>query len=302
MSAQLQHLFEVFAPAKINLYLHVTGRQGDGYHTLDLLISFADIGDKISLEPAESLSLEITGAFTRVFKGKDISAAPDSTNLVIKAAWALARLAGKSPVFKITLEKNLPLGGGIGGGSSDCAAAIWAMLEHWNLPHDLDGLDALMLSLGADVPVCFACQTTRVRGIGDILDPAPVLPEIPIVLAHPGKACNTQDVFRRFAGGFAELLYLPRNISDAETLCAFLSRTENALTRAAIQCVPEIQNVLNAFDVQRDCLLARMSGSGSTCFGLFDDENAAKNAAAALAYENPDWWVKSGWLGMPARY
>ncbi|MCB1720741.1 MAG: 4-(cytidine 5'-diphospho)-2-C-methyl-D-erythritol kinase [Alphaproteobacteria bacterium] len=301
MSAQSQRLLEVFAPAKINLYLHVTGRRGDGYHTLDSLISFADIGDKISLEPAGSLSLEITGTFTRGFKGKDISAAPDSTNLVIKAAWALARLAGKSPTFKITLEKNLPLGGGIGGGSSDCAAAIWAMLEHWNLPDDLDGLDALMLSLGADVPVCFACQTTHVRGIGEILDPAPVLPEIPIVLVHPGKACNTQDVFGCFDGRYGKAVALPRNISDAKTLCDFLSRTENELTRAAIKSVPEIQNILNAFDVQKDCLLARMSGSGSTCFGLFDDEDAAKKAAGVLASENPDWWVKSGWLGRPER-
>ena len=302
MKDERPNSLKVFAPAKINLYLHVTGQRKNGYHTLDSLIAFADIGDCITLTPAPDLSLKINGPFARAFKGRDVSAAPDSTNLVVKAARALARLAGKTPGFEITLEKNLPLGAGIGGGSSDGAAVIWAMLEQWKLPHDLEGLETLMVSLGADIPVCFACEAKQVGGIGDVLRPAPVMPEIPIVLVHPGKACITQEVFGRFEGQFGEPVALPQNIDNAEALVEILGRTKNMLQKAAMSSVPDIHNILHSLEGHNDCMLARMSGSGSACFGLFANHSAAQNAAAALRKQNPDWWVKHGWLNSPARY
>lgn len=302
MTSETSRSLTVFALAKINLYLHVTDKLANGYHTLDSLISFADIGDEIIIEPAQDFQFEITGPFSAALKGNDIAAGPDSSNLAVKAVWGLSRLIEKAPSLHMRLVKNLPLGAGIGGGSADAAAVLWGLLEYWSLPKNLSGLDDLMLKLGADVPVCFACEPCRVQGIGDILKSPPALPEAPVVLVYPGKPCHTAKIFNHMKASFSLPADLPEIITSFEMLCDVLSRTTNDLTQAAMDSVPDIKNVLQALDAQPGCALSRMSGSGSSCFGFFEDEQKAEAAALKLAEENPDWWVKSSWLGRCGRY
>lgn len=298
MSFQTEKPLTVFAPAKINLYLHVTGRRPDGYHELDSLVNFADIGDQVEITSSSTLAFDIIGPFAGAFRQKERSADADSTNLVIKAARGLSRIAQKTPSLKITLTKNIPLGAGLGGGSADAAATLWGLLEYWNLPRDLDGLDELMLSLGADVPVCFASEARLMRGIGDMLAPAPSLPEQPLVLVHPGKPCNTARVFSEFSASLKDDVLWGNDVELTE----LMTRTENMLTPAAVAHVPEIQNILQNLTAQNGCTNARMSGSGSACFGIFDSEAAAETAAHDISSSNPDWWVQSGWLGRVSRY
>lgn len=302
MSETETRLLTIFAPAKINLYLHVTGRLDNGYHMLDSLIAFADIGDEVEIAPAQEFSFSIQGPYSKAFGPKDRDASPDSSNLVVQAVWALSQAAQKIPNIHITLTKNLPLASGMGGGSSNAAAAIWGLLEWWKIPRQTPYLQGLMARLGADVPVCLPCSAARVRGIGDILDPAPAMPEIPVVLVHPKKLCMTADVFSRFSGNFREPIPLPRSFEKHDDLFTFLSRQDNDLMSAAVSAVPEIGNALNVLKSQNGCALARMSGSGATCFGLFINDVDAKNAAHTISKENPDWWVRSGWLNRPERY
>jgi len=292
----------IFAPAKINLYLHVTGHRDNGYHTLDSLISFVDIGDELRISPAETLTFEAHGPFAGHFQAHDLDTGPNASNLVVQAVHALCRLTGQTPNIKVTLTKNLPLGAGLGGGSSDAAALLWQLLEYCDIPNDLEGLHEAMLSLGADVPVCFKAQTTRIQGIGEILEPAPTLPEIPVVLIYPAQPCNTARIFADFEGGFRDPITLPEQLGTLNALNTFLKQTHNDLAPYAEKTAPEINNALNALNTREGCSLARMSGSGSACFGLFENDEDAQRAAQDIAQGNPDWWVQSGWLGRPERY
>jgi 4-diphosphocytidyl-2-C-methyl-D-erythritol kinase len=302
MSTTETKLLTVFAPAKINLYLHVTGRLDNGYHLIDSLVAFADIGDSIDIEPASEFQFHIGGPYANAFGPKDRDHSPDSSNLVAQAVWMLARTAQKIPNVRITLTKNMPLASGIGGGSSDAAAAVWGLLEWWKIPKQTHYVQGLLTRLGADVPVCLNCRPARVRGIGDILDPAPMLAEIPVVLVNPGKPCMTGQVFSRYSGKFREPVSFSSGLDKAEMLVSFLRQQDNDLLKPALDMVPEIGNVLTALDAQDGCLFTRMSGSGATCFGLFEDEIYAVKAAQELTRENPDWWIKKGWLNRPERY
>ena len=292
----------IFAPAKINLYLHVTERLPNGYHALDSLMTFADIGDQIRIEEADEFAFEIDGPFAGAFEGADAKSGPDGSNLVVKAARALAAAASKSLNYKIILTKNLPLGAGIGGGSADAAAVLWGLLSKWDIPKNVPYLDELMVGLGADVPVCFWSRDKRVRGIGEIFDPVDALPEIPIVLVHPGKPCSTPSVFSNFKGTLKTVQAIPDHFENAEDLISFLRNQENDLSEAAQKIVPEIKNILSSLAGQDGCNLDRMSGAGSTCFGLFENENAAQNAAHNIKQDNPDWWVETGTTGLSERY
>lgn len=302
MSATETRVLTIFAPAKINLYLHVTGRLDNGYHLLDSLVAFADIGDEIEIEPSTEFKFSIEGPYANAFGPKERDHSPDSSNLAVQAAWSLARAAQKIPNIRVKLTKNLPLAAGLGGGSSDAAAVIWGLLEWWKIPRQTHYLQGLMARLGADIPVCLTCSPSRVRGIGDILDPPPAMVEMPIVLVNPGKACMTAEVFSRFNGSFREPMPLPGRLTQPKQLIEFLSKQNNDLQKAATDTVPEISNVLNALNIQDGCGLARMSGSGATCFGLFENDIIARKAAKTIAAENPDWWVKNGWLNRPERY
>lgn len=292
----------VFAPAKLNLYLHVTKRLSNGYHALDSLVAFADIGDTITIEPADHFQFSVTGPFSGALQESDLDSGPNSTNLIVKAVRELATLTKQQPNVSITLTKNLPCGGGIGGGSSDAATTLWALSDMWGITKDSSELKNLLLSLGADVPVCFSGNTSRIKGIGDVFEPAPFLPETPIVILYPGKPCSTPNVFQRFSGDLREYIALPASFNTQDELVDFLSRCDNDLQAAAGLLVPEIHNALSQLDAHDNCQLARMSGSGSCCFGIFADEIAAQTAAHEISEENPDWWVQSGWLGRVERY
>ncbi len=302
MSSTQTKLLTIFAPAKINLYLHVTGRLDNGYHTLDSLVAFADIGDQIEIEAANDFEFRVKGPYAGAFNNKELDSSPNSSNLVVRAAWSLAQAAQKVPNIRATLTKNLPIASGVGGGSSDAAAIIWGLLEWWDLSAQSHYLPGLMSRLGADIPVCLNCKPARMRGTGDILDPAPPMDEIPVVLVHPGKPCPTAHIFTRYTKTFKQPQALPKSLEGFDTLVSFLKQQDNDLLGAACELVPEIENVINGLNGQKGCALARLSGSGATCFGLFEHEMDAVEAAKTLAFENPDWWVKAGWINRPERY
>lgn len=264
------------ARAKVNLTLHVTGQRADGYHLLDSLVVFADVGDVVTVDPAGPAGLHISGPFAA---GLDAG----SENLVLRAA----RLMGSDARFH--LEKNLPIASGIGGGSADAAAALrlLARMTGRALPSPQN-----VASLGADVPVCLAGGATRMRGVGERLDPVPPLPETWLVLVNPGQAVSTPAVFhaltRRDHPPMPDLL---PPLGTAEALAAFLRHQRNDLEAPAITLVPTIEAVNAALAAQPGCLMARMSGSGATCFGLFAKEAQARAAAAAVSRARPDWWA-----------
>lgn len=289
----------VLAPAKVNLYLHVTGRRGDGYHTLDSLVVFADTGDRVRLKTASHFAFSIDGPYARAFTAAEQDASEDSTNLVVKAVRGLARLVNRPLAVDIRLTKNLPLAAGIGGGSSDAAAAIWALLEWWDIaPQAVQGLDDLLLGLGADVPVCMACHAARVGGIGESVTPAEGLDELPALLVNPGKPCPTARIFKYYNKAFSD----PAPAYAGGDLVAYLKEQHNDLTDAAISVAPEIADVLASIGEQKGCLLPRMSGSGGTCFGLFASELEALDAAEAILRAKPRWWVRATMLNRAQRY
>lgn len=270
---------EDFAPAKINLTLHVTGQRADDYHLLDSLVVFADVGDRVAAGPAGDLTLTVDGPMA-----DGVPAGGD--NLVLRAA----RLIGCTGAA-IRLTKRLPVASGIGGGSSDAAATLRVLARMTG--RALPGRSAL-LSLGADVPVCLRPAPQRMRGVGEALEEVPDLPELHMVLVNPGVHVATPAVFRALTrkDGAPMPETLPP-FADAPALIRFLAGQRNDLEAPAIALAPVIGEVLAALNAAPDCRLARMSGSGATCFGLFDDQRSAANVARALAETYPKWWVVS---------
>ncbi len=302
MQTAQKKILTVLAPAKINLYLHITGRRDDGFHMLDSLVVFADVGDKISLKPSRAFSFSIDGPYARAFKSSERDIGDASGNLVVKAARRLAKAVNRDLMVNIRLTKNLPLAAGIGGGSSDAAATIWALLKWWNIePRDVPDFDVLLLSLGADVPACMACTSVKVGGVGELIDPVPGVSEIPVVLVNSRNHCPTTDVFSRYDGSFGAPVFATVPVLKQDFI-AFLKEQHNDLLEAAIGLVPNISKVLEILEVQQGCVLARMSGSGATCFGLFDNELESLDAAEQISRENPDWWVRAGVLNRGQRY
>lgn len=268
---------EDFAPAKLNLALHVTGQRADGYHLLDSLVVFAGLGDRVAVAPAESLSLSVTGP-----EGAGLPA--DEENLALRAARAFG--AGRGAA--IMLDKRLPVASGIGGGSADAAATLRALSRLWSLP--LPGAEKV-LALGADVPVCLAGRPARMGGVGEVLTPAPALPAIAVVLVNPRVAVSTPAVFRALARkDNPPLDPPPPAFATAADLAGWLSRQRNDLQSPAISLAPRIADVLAAIEATGP-LLARMSGSGATCFGLFPAIEEAAAAAARISARNAGWWV-----------
>lgn len=284
------------APAKINLYLHVTGRRPDGYHLLDSLVVFAGAGDVLHYEPGtEPLHLKLEGRFGRAL-GADAAGAD---NLVMKAAAVLRDLAGPQANVQggcLVLEKNLPVASGIGGGSADAAAALRLLNRAWNAQVDEPTLFRVAETLGADVPVCLLSQTVRMEGIGETLTPAPRLPECGLVLVNCGQAVSTPDVFRKRTGDFVPRADLPQSWPNSAAMVATLKAQENSLETPACSVCPPVKKVLADIAAQPDCQLARMSGSGATCFGVFPTVEAAREAADRLAEAHAAWWVWGGAL------
>jgi 4-diphosphocytidyl-2-C-methyl-D-erythritol kinase len=279
-----------FAPAKVNLTLHLTGRRADGYHLLDSLVVFAGVGDRVSAGKADALTLSLGGPF-----GQGLQAEPD--NLVLRAARALRDAAGTQFGAALHLEKNLPIASGIGGGSADAAAALRVLGRLWNVTLPPEALHGLALGLGADVPVCLAAAPARMTGIGEGLTAAPRLPECGLVLINPGEAVATAAVFKARTGGFSQPARLPESWTSARDMAEGLAACGNDLQAPAITLCPAVAGVLKALRAEKTCLLARMSGSGATCFGLFATPEGAQAAASRLA--RPGWWCWGGPLAPP---
>jgi 4-diphosphocytidyl-2-C-methyl-D-erythritol kinase len=280
----------VFAPAKINLYLHITGKRDDGFHLLDSLVAFADYGDQIAVTPSKQLNLTIEGPFA-----EGLSAGAD--NLVLKAAHLLADFGGVEAKADITLTKNLPIASGIGGGSADAAATLHALAELWGISPSANDLICLAGELGADVPVCIASAPAFMSGIGEILSPAPALPDCWLVLVNPSEAVSTPKVFAKRHGDFSSAPTFTTLPKSAAELAAILTNSRNDLTEAASQVAPAVGNVLAALEATKSQLLTRLSGSGATCFALYGAKEAAETAAKDLQNSHPEWWIQPAALG-----
>lgn len=267
---------EGFAPAKINLTLHVTGQREDGYHLLDSLVMFANVGDKLTISLADTPNLSVTGPMA-----KGVPA--DESNLVRQAASLMGVNA------HIVLDKNLPHAAGLGGGSSDAAATLRVLSRLTDTPVPAD-----VSALGADVPVCLGNGPTRMQGIGETLTTLSDLPSLNAVLVNPGIALYTPDVFTALAQKHNAPMpdTIPEGL-DATDFIDWLRGMRNDLETPAIAMAPSISKVLGALSVTAGCRLARMSGSGSSCFGLYSDAETAGAAAGRLKEENPLWWVKA---------
>jgi 4-diphosphocytidyl-2-C-methyl-D-erythritol kinase len=265
---------EAFAPAKINLTLHVTGRRADGYHLLDSLVVFAALGDRIRLRPADRPRLKVTGPMAA-------GVPEDGRNLALRAA----RLAGAEGL-EITLEKHLPAAAGIGGGSSDAAAVLRALGAAERIPL------ADLMALGADLPVCMAARSARMRGAGESVAPVSGIPPLPAVLVNPGVALSTGAVFGALSSRFGAAMPEIPGFADLRDCAAWLRDRRNDLQVPACALEPSIGLCLDALQ-EAGALLARMSGSGATCFGLFAAPEDAERAAAAIGAAHPGWWVRA---------
>lgn len=279
------------APAKINLFLHVTARRDDGYHELESLVVFARDAtacDRLTAAPAAELSLAVGGP-----QAAALQDAGDD-NLVLRAARLLQPMnmaAGIPRGAALALHKVLPVASGIGGGSADAAAALHCLRALWNIAIDDEALAAAALKLGADVPVCLLGRAATMSGIGETLVPVPALPSFWLVLANPGITLATKDVFAALGGRFSPARPLERRPASAADLAILLRARRNDLEAPARFLAPEIDPVLAALAAQSGCLLARLSGSGATCFGLFAGQREAEIAARGLARAYPRWWV-----------
>lgn len=277
----------IAAPAKINLTLHITGKRDDGYHELETLVVFAGVFDRVSLEPAERITLAISGPYADA-----LDLQPDQDNIVLRAAWALAAATGSTQGVKITLHKTLPVAAGIGGGSADAAATLRGLCRLWKLSVPEADLMKLAAALGADVPVCLQSRATSVSGIGEILREAPALPAAWLVLVNPGVQLSTADVFKARTGTFTQPFPLTETVRDAHALASALIKRRNDMTAAAVSLAPEVGTALAALGASTNCLLSRMSGSGATCWGLFATEYEARTAARELRMKAPGWWIE----------
>ena len=278
-------IIRVGAPAKLNLYLHVTGRRVDGYHELDSLVTFTVLSDTVDIAPAETLALSVTGPFA--------DALDASENLAVRAATALAAALGRAAAVRITLDKRIPVAAGLGGGSADAAAVLRGLSRLWRLGDEHAGeLRETALALGADVPVCLGSRAAYMAGIGEALSPPPPLPPCAVLLVNPAVPVSTGAVFAARRGPFSAASRIEEAPPDAQALAALLRARRNDLEQPALEQVPAIGRVLDRLSTAPGCLLARMSGSGGTCFGLFEDKAAAAGAAGAIAREEPAWWVQ----------
>lgn len=281
------------APAKVNLSLCVLGRRADGYHELDSLVAFAGVGDELSLSPGESGDVQISGPLAA-----GLSTGPD--NLVLKAERALREEFAGLRSGRFHLVKRLPIASGIGGGSADAAAALRLLARLNDLPLSHPALLAAAGRIGADVPVCLEARARVMRGIGERLGQPLRLPRLFALLVNPGVAVETAPVFRTLglqpgqghAGGVEPFKATASAPATSAALIATLAASGNDLEAPARAVAPVIGEVLSALSDSPGCRLARMSGSGATCFALFDDCRASASAGKVLAKQQPDWWVK----------
>lgn len=291
------------APAKINLYLHITGKREDGYHFLDTLITFTDIYDELEITLADKFSLEISGEFAHLVENND-------SNIVSRACKMMADECRASNNFSIKLVKNIPVGAGLGGGSADAAATLIMLNEILGAGFSKEKLAGIGVRLGADVPIFINRHAAFVSGIGEKINDTRNLPELYAILVYPNKFLSTKNVFVKFskdnfgdAPSHHERGYIsnwehekPNPLPGEEVVnndwLPFLKRKSNDLENTAIEFLPEIKLLLADLAALNGCHFSRMSGSGSTCFAIFTDKNQAEIATAELKSKSPGLWIK----------
>lgn len=276
------------APAKVNLFLHVGPLEADGYHPLASLVAFADVGDRLTVARAERLSLGVTGPFAGALEG-------EGDNLVLRAVRALGAAAGVGePGLRITLDKQLPVAAGLGGGSSDAGAALKLARDALGLPLDDVALAEIAAGIGADGPMCLHARTAWAEGRGDVLSFETSLPPLPALLVNPGVPSPTGAVYRAFDEGATGVADRPSppGAWDAASVINWLAAQRNDLEAPAVRLAPAIGEALAATADLPGARLTRMSGSGATVFALFDTAAAAGAAGAALSARRPGWWVR----------
>ncbi len=282
-----------FAPAKINLTLRVGPPRHDGYHPLDSLVVFADWGDTVSAEPASGLSLSLTGEGAETLKD-------EPHNLVLKAAWALRAVVEKPELgARLTLDKRLPAAAGLGGGSADAAATLRLLNRLWDLGLDTRQLADIASAVGADVPACVHSRPLRMRGTGERIEPLIAWPDLPAVILHPGEALSTASVFRAYDETGPQAIE-PGGRAVAGTVdvaVAVMAAGANDLEPPARRLAPVISEALHALEAVKGARIARMSGSGASCFAILDDAEAATAAAGALDGARPGWRAQAVMLG-----
>lgn len=285
--ANLPDAVRIFAPAKLNLFLHVERKRTDGFHDLQSLVAFADVGDSLTVAAANDFALTIDGPFADTLSGE-----PD--NLVLRAARALAAHFGHDRGAHFTLTKNLPVASGIGGGSADAAAALRGLLALWNdRVANAEDVAAIAAGLGSDIPVCLLSCPAWMEGRGERVTPLPPLPDAGLVLVNPGISVATAEVFRRVVPDNGNSgLRPPGALTTLDALVRYLAATRNDLEEPARAIAPVIGEVLDVL-LQQGALFVRMSGSGATCFGLFDSKASAQHAASAIAESRPRWWARA---------
>jgi 4-diphosphocytidyl-2-C-methyl-D-erythritol kinase len=273
-----------FAPAKINLFLHVGQKRVDGFHALRSLVVFADVGDRVTIELGQEPSLEVVGPFAEEL-------ADGADNLVLRAARALAAHLGRDPNVRLVLEKNLPVSSGIGGGSADAAATLRGLLRFWKSSFDETELRSIAETLGSDVPVCLKSHSSWMGGRGEVVERADPVPPVPMLLVNPLIAVPTAKVFAALRTRSGVAAAMQARWHSSSDLIDFLRTTRNDLQEPARSLVPAIADVVDTLASFRGSLLARMSGSGATCFALFEDKPSRDQAAQQLAAQHRGWWI-----------
>lgn len=277
----------MFAPAKINLCLHVGAKRPDGFHELESLVVFARAGDELSFAASDALSLTVDGPFADALAG-------EADNLVLRAARALQAAGGCACGARIALTKNLPVASGIGGGSTDAAAALRGLDALWGLKMAPDALRRIGEGLGSDVPVCVEPAASWMAGRGESVTALAGIPRAPMVLVNPNVPVPTGQVFRALSERRGVGLPMPPPMDGLDALIAWLRRTGNDLEAPARIIAPAVAETLDALQALPGALMARMSGSGATCFALFDSDETARDASLALRTDHPDWWCAAG--------
>jgi len=280
----------MLANAKINLHLHITGRAENGYHLLDSLVAFTSLSDDISIEPSDKFKLNISGSTSLS------SVCSEQDNLISRVTHLLAQHLCIAPHVDIRLLKNIPLAGGLGGGSADAAATLLLLKDIWHIKSN-DVLEKIAASLGSDIVACLYNEPIIMSDTGNKILTAPKMPPLHGLLVNPNVQSPTPEVYKAYAKSkrpFSDNIVFPEQFHSAGELCAFLkAHTRNDLTDAAISIAPEIGIVLNALDQIQNKLLSRLSGSGATCFALFENAGDAQNGYEVIKKAYPDFWAKT---------
>lgn len=273
------------APAKINLYLHVTGKRDDGYHLLDSIAVFAhDIADTITISESKGFSFSASGLFSDDTGDHD-------RNLAVRAARLFSEMTGKPLDISLHLEKNIPAGAGLGGGSADAAATIKALEQFYETP--LPDRDRHLLSLGADVPVCYRARPCRFKGVGEIITDIPPIPSLTLLIVWPNVHSSTRDVFTARHAEYNSMASIPPSLGSVPQLLFFLKSTANDLEVPACALRPAIAQAKELVQRQEGCAFSRMTGSGSAVFGIFASDNQALGAREEILAIHPDWWAQT---------